>query len=175
MSTCEAVSDRMPAVAAGESEWTTEERAHLASCSNCAAEWMLVSSASNLGREVTVDASTLAPLVVKRVRAARARETRQRWMKHSMAVGGLAIAAVVLLMLVPSRNEAPDVPPTGVALEAPGKLQLAELDDAAPAELEMVLAEFDAPVAAASSLDGPDLEGLDMSQVERALRSWEES
>jgi hypothetical protein len=38
----------------------------------------------------------------------------------------------------------------------------------------MVLAEFDEPAVPASSLDGLDLEGLDMSQVERALRSWEE-
>ena len=56
-----------------------------------------------------------------------------------------------------------------------GELQLAELDDAAPAELEIVLAEFDAPALPESSLDGPDIEGLDQSQVEQALRSWEES
>ena len=69
----------------------------------------------------------------------------------------------------------PDRPPGGILVKSPGELQLAELDDAAPAELEVVLTEFDTPVAAASSLDGPDLEGLDMSQIERALRSWEES
>ena len=60
-------------------------------------------------------------------------------------------------------------------VEARGELQLAELDDAAPAELEMVLAEFDEPVETTSTLDGPDLEGLDISQMDSALRSWEES
>ena len=44
-----------------------------------------------------------------------------------------------------------------------------------PAELQAVLAEFDEPEVPASALDGPDVEGLDVSQVERALRSWEES
>ena len=63
----------------------------------------------------------------------------------------------------------------GITVAAPGELQLVELDDAAPEELEMVLADFDAPAAMESSLDGPDLEGLDTSQMERALRSWEES
>ena len=60
-------------------------------------------------------------------------------------------------------------------VEARGELQLAELDDAAPAELEMVLAEFDDPVETTGSLDDPDLEGLDISQMDSALRSWEES
>ena len=55
------------------------------------------------------------------------------------------------------------------------ELKLAELDDAEPAELEIVLVEFEEPVVPASSLVGPDLEGLDVSQLERALRSWEES
>ena len=67
------------------------------------------------------------------------------------------------------------VAPAPKCVEVPGELQLAELDDAAPAELEMVLAEFEEPASPESSFDSPDLEGLDMSQVESALRSWEES
>jgi hypothetical protein len=175
MSMCEEVSDRMPAAASGRSEWTAEERAHLASCSDCAAEWMLVVTASNLGRDVTVDAAALTPLVLNRARAAKVEATRQRWLRQSIVVAGLAIAAVVLLMLVPARNKAPEVPLGGVMVEARGGLQLAELDDAAPADLEMVLAEFDERVETTSTLDGPDLEGLDISQMDSALRSWEES
>ena len=176
MTMCEAVSDRMRAVAAGHSEWTAEERAHLASCSDCGAEWTLVSMASNLGRDVTLETGTLTTLVLKQVRAAKSKETRQRWVRQSIiAVGGLAIAAAALLMLVPARQEAPEGPPVGATVGVPGELQLAELDDAAPAELEMVLADFDAPAAMESPLDGPDLEGLDTLQMERALRSWEES
>ena len=62
MTMCEAVSDRMPAVAAGRSEWAAEERAHLVSCSGCEAEWTLVRMATVLGRDVTVEAATLTPL-----------------------------------------------------------------------------------------------------------------
>jgi len=175
MSMCDEMSDRMPSAASGRREWTAEERAHLASCRDCASEWTLVVTASNLARDVTVDTAALTPLVLNRARAAKVEATRQRQLRQSMAVAGLAIAAVVLLLLVPARNKAREVPPVGVMVEARGELQLAELDDAAPAELEMVLAEFDDPVETTGSLDDPDLEGLDISQMDSALRSWEES
>ena len=175
MSMCEAVSDRMPAVASGQSEWTAEERAHLASCGDCAAEWELVGAASRLGRDVTVDAAALTPVVLERVRAAKVEAIRSRWVKQAVAVGALAAAAVLLVLRMPEDAPDPLLPAVEVAMESPGELQLAELDDAAPAELEMVLAEFEEPASPESSFDSPDLEGLDMSQVESALRSWEES
>ena len=172
MSICDAVSDRMPAVASGRSEWTPEEQAHLASCDDCAAEWALQNAASRLGRDVIVDVTALAPVVLERVRAARAKDQRSWWVKRAVVVGTLAIAALLLLVMV--GRQVDPVPPPNVAANV-GELQLAELDDAAPAELEIVLAEFDAPALPESSLDGPDIEGLDQSQVEQALRSWEES
>lgn len=175
MSMCEAVSDRMPGVASGQTAWTEAERAHLVTCGDCAAEWQLVSVAARLGRDVTVNADRIAPLVVSRVRSAKQADERQRKVRWMVKAGGLAIAALLLLILVPRRRSG-EVPatPAGVAAQ-PAELQLAELDDAAPTELEMVLVEFDEPAVPASSLDGPDLEGLDVSQLERALRSWEES
>ena len=176
MSMCEAVSDRMPAVASGRSEWTAEEQAHLASCSGCAAEWTLVQAASRMGRDLAVDAATITPVVLKQVRAARMEEGRRRWMRQAVAVGSLAVAAVLLVVLMPEqREEDPYLPSMGVVVVEPADLQLAELDDAAPAELEMVLAEFEGPAVRVTSLDGPDVEELDQSQVEQALRSWEES
>lgn len=175
MTMCEAVSDRMPAVASGQREWTAEERAHLSGCAECSAEWKLVSVAATLGRNVTVDAAGLAPQVLERVRAAVRDDQRRRWVRRVALVGGLAIAAMLLLVVMPQNRGIAPVPETEVAVAVPAELRLAELDDAAPAELEMVLAELDEPAVPASSLDGPDLEGLDLSQVERALRSWEES
>ena len=177
MSMCEAVSDRMPAVASGQSEWTSEERAHLASCSDCAAEWRLVKAALTLGRHVTVDAVALTPLMLERWRAADVEERRSRWVKRAALVGSMAIAALLLLVMVPRWSQvSPVLPPSGVGVVAtPVELKLAELDDAEPAELELVLVEFEEPAVPASSLDGPDLEGLDVSQLEQALRSWEES
>ena len=172
MSLCDAVSDRMPLVASGRSEWTAEELAHLASCGECAAEWTLVRAASQMGREMTVDAA-ITPMVLERVRVAKAAEQRHRLVTRTAVAGTLAVAAVLLLVMVPRQaGPAPQAPNVAMNQE---ELQLAELDDAAPAELEMVLMEFDGPVVPASSLDGPDVEGLDVSQVERALRSWEES
>lgn len=174
MSMCEALSDRMPAVASGQSEWTAEEQAHLASCRECAAEWELVNAVTHLGRDMVVDAEALTPVVLKRVGAAKAEENRSRWVRQAVAVGALAAAAVLLVLRMPDDAPDPLLPRAGVTME-PGELQLAELDDAAPAELEMVLAEFEEPASPESSFDSPDLEGLDMSQVESALRSWEES
>lgn len=175
MSMCEACSDRMPAVASGQSDWMAEERSHLASCSECAAEWALVGVASRLGRDVTVDIESQLPQVLDRVREAKRSDRRRVWVRRSVQLGGLAIAAVLLLVMVPRWTEtAVQSSPVGVPA-GPAELQLAELDDAAPAELEMVLEQFDEPAVPVSSLDGPDLEGLDMSQIERALRSWEES
>jgi len=173
---CEAVSDRMPAVASGRGEWTAAERGHLAGCAECLAEWKLVSVAAMLGRDVTVDAAGFTPRVLERVHEARRADQRSRWVRASAVAGGLAIAALLLLVVVPrTRTTAPVQPAVGVVVPEAPDLQLAELDGAAPAELEMVLVEFDEPTVPVSSLDGPDLEGLDMSQVERALRSWEES
>jgi len=176
VSICEAVSDRMPSVAAGRSEWSAGELAHLAACRECAAEWKLVSAASMLGRGIVVDQAGLTTAVLERVRAARQGDRQRRWVARSAQVAGLAIAAVALLTIVPRRRHAVPVQPSPeVAMQAPAGLPLAELDGAAPSELEVVLTEFDAPMPAGSSLDGPDVEGLDVSQVERALRSWEES
>ena len=173
MSLCDAVSDRMPLVASGRSEWTAEELAHLASCGECAGEWTLVRAASQMGREMTVDAAAITPMVLERVRVAKAAEQRHRLVTRTAVAGTLAVAAVLLLVMVPRlAGPVPQAPNVGMNQ---GELQLAELDDAAPAELEMVLVEFDGPVVPASSLVGPDVEGLDVSQVERALRSWEES
>ena len=176
MNMCEAVSDRMPAVASGRVEWTAAERGHLAGCPECLPEWKLVSVAAMLGRDVTADAAGLTPRVLERVHAAAREDQRSRWLRRAAVAGGVAIAAMLLLVVVPrTRTTAPVQPPVGVVVSEAPDLQLAELDGAAPAELEMVLVEFDEPTVPVSSLDGPDLEGLDMSQVERALRSWEES
>ena len=175
MSMCERMSELMPAVAAGRSEWAGEEAAHLESCTDCAAEWALVRTASRMGRGVTVDDAVILPRLLESMRESRRSDRRRAWLRRSMQLGGLAIAAVLLLMLVPRKPTAPATPGATVAIAEAAPLQLAELDDAAPSDLEMVLVEFDEPAVPASSLDAPDLEGLDMSQVERALRSWEES
>ena len=138
-----------------------------ASCGAVRRSGELVGPASRLGRDVTVDAAALTPMVLERVRAAKVEARRSRWVRQAVAVGSLAAAAVLLVLLMPD-EAGPVATATEVATEMPGELQLAELDDAGPGELEMVMTEFEEPGSPASSLDGPELEGLGMSQV-RAL------
>jgi predicted anti-sigma-YlaC factor YlaD len=164
----------MPAVALGRSEWLPAELEHLKGCPDCMAEWELVSAASQLGRSVTVDMAGLTPRLQERIRVSRGDELRRRWVRWS-AVAGLAAAAVLLLTIVPRRQGVEPVVPQPATRAGAASLQLAELDDAAPSELELVLAEFDEPAVPGSSLDGPDVDDLDVPQVEHALRSWEES
>ncbi len=176
MTMCDAVSDRMPVVASGRGEWTATEREHLAGCAECSAEWELVSVAATMGRDVTVDAARLTSGLLERLHGAAREDQRNRRVRRVTVVGLLAIAAMLLLVMVPRNGGVtPGRQGPAIGITLPAELQLAELDDAAPAELEMVLVEFDEPAVPGSSLDGPDLEGLDMSQVEGALRSWEES
>ncbi len=176
MTMCEALSDRMPAVAGGRDAWSVEEQAHLASCSDCSAEWKVVATASGLGRSVIVDPQRLAPELLGRLREARRQDRRKVWVRRSAPVVGLAIAAAALLVVLPrGREQGPAAPlPAAAALEA-GPLQLAELEGATTADLVVVLASFDEPAVPRSALDGPNVEGMDLIQVQRALESWEES
>ena len=45
---CEALSDRMPAVARGGASWDAEEAAHFDICLDCQAEWSLVCTTHNI-------------------------------------------------------------------------------------------------------------------------------
>ena len=172
MTMCELMTDRMPGIVHGRARWSEQEQQHLASCEACRAEWELVSRASLLGEALTVDPSQVTTGVLSRLHAARTARM-SAFQSPAIQLVALAAAAILLAVIVPNQRSTPEGM-TAVP-SAPGLLQLAELDDAAPDDLEEVLAVFDVPVDPESSLNGADMEGITDAQVESALRSWEES
>lgn len=176
MTMCEAMTDRMPDVSLGRGTWSREEHEHLASCAACRLEWEIVSGAGALGKGLTVDAARVTAGVLEQLRSEKAARRPVAWQSPAAQLVALAVAASILLAVV-VRKQSPGSGATPVVATAAagGPLQLAELESAAPDELQEVLAVFDVPVDPANSLNGADLEGLTDSQVENALRSWEES
>lgn len=171
MITCDAASERMPSVAAGRSTWSAEEAGHLRTCPACAAEWQLVSASAALGQVTgSPEPGAQAEALLGRLREAKAQDRRRR----SLGVGGLvglAVAAGLLAVVLAGPPKGAVAPPTPAV--AVLDLPLAELDQAEEVDLEQVLAEFDVPLG-----DPPiviDFDGVDVMQVERALRAWEES
>lgn len=172
MTTCEQLSDLMPAVLAGRDRWNPTEAAHLASCRACTDEWRLVQVAGGIGAALPApDASHLATMVLARVRADAARTRRRTRIIGGLA--GLAAAAALALVVVRPRGADPAASSTATA-PVVFELPLAELEDATDAELRAVLATFDPAIGDAQSL-GEDLRSLDGNDVQRALRAWEES
>ena len=91
---CEALSDRMPAVARGDASWDNEEAAHLGICRDCQLEWRLVAPIALAARPApTMDIERIAAAVHAAVRPTPtvvSITSRRRW---SRALVGLAAAA----------------------------------------------------------------------------------
>jgi hypothetical protein len=193
MMNCDDLQDRMPAVAAGRDQWSDGEQAHVNGCGECAAAWRLVSAASQLGRDITpgIDPAMMTRAVLERVRLAEQASRRRRI--SAWTVGGAALATAAALLLTVVRRPETASPPTaapivastqvattdvasaeGATTEVAVALPLAELSDVGATELEEVLTEFEEPLGAKAAT-APELEGLDATQLENALRSWEES
>ena len=180
MTSCELLSDRMPAVAAGADAWTVEELAHLDGCADCRADWGLVAAVQAYGRGMAThrDPETMASAVLERLREATLADRSRAATRRVLAWGGLAAAAALMLAVlfggpdrqIPEHASIAPVTPTAVAFHVP----LPELDGAAPDELQAVLDGLEAPLGESSMLDddfsGDDLTQLDM---ERVLRAWE--
>jgi hypothetical protein len=164
MSDCAWLSDRMPAVAVGQSSWTPEEARHLADCSACQGEWELVRRSVLLGEDVRAecDPGVTARLLLQRLAADR---EKVRFRTRSWSFAGLASAAAIAAMFW---SGAPAVNPTTKAVPAVTALQLPlpELDDLQPGELDSVLQVLDEPYvgdstdsSAADDLDAGVLDG----------------
>jgi len=173
MTMCDRLSERMVAVARGESSWTEEEAAHVASCRDCGSEWRVVSAAAAVG-------ARLPELNIARI-SARVRERlaepatsiesglrargRGRWTNWAI---GLAAAAMLVLAVRLTRKPPTPVPP--IAVES--ALVLSELDELSASELEEVLTELDGS-GGVPGADGSGLGDLTADELERVLRSWE--
>lgn len=170
MTECEALSERMPLVAHGESAWTAAEAGHLAQCAECAAEWRLVQVAAGLGRReaAAVDPALVAAGVHGRRVAARRWERRFRaW----GAIGALAAAAAVALVVWPGPR--PDSGPVRAAVaDAPPTL-VPELDSLSADELQSVLGSLDRPLAESRTLGTDGLGDLSDDQLATVLNTME--
>lgn len=180
MNSCEALSDRMPAVASGRATWTAGEAAHLATCADCRAEWELVAAARTLGRDVVPGRApeAMAAAALAQDRAARHADARRRTTRWAISWGGLAAAAMLMLAVL-FRQPGADAPavattpdPAPVAAVA-FRLSLPELDDADPEELQAVLDGLDVPLGESSTLDGGVTDDVTGPDMERVLRAWE--
>lgn len=174
MSTCAELSERMPEVALGRSAWTEAERAHLAACGECRAEWSLVRAGSRLGADLPMlDAGVSAERVLLRLRHEQAGERARRRL-GAWAVAGLAAAAGVLLVLWTGRGtggvalpvDSTSRTPLPVATPAPAAAQDTGLD---PMSLPSAVAAAPSP-AAATELPIPELDGLDAQALDSVLR-----
>jgi hypothetical protein len=170
---CEAMSDRMVAVAHNRATWGPEETGHLVSCADCAAEWRLVQTASSLGgAEVRhLDAGQVGRTVLQRLSVARLRA--RRWRHAGWIVGLAAAAAIAALVWVgPRRDTGPERQNATIAAET-FELPVTELYDLDAGQLQTVLDQLDAPLGSAASPEAPALGDLKASELERVLRSLE--
>jgi len=166
MSDCGWLSDRMPTVALGRTEWTEEETRHLSDCPSCQGEWELVRLSSRLGQDVAakLDAGSTSRVVFQRLERARQEDRlrRQSWSFAALATAA-AIAAVVWTGKPITRPVAPLAGPVAAASLL---IPLPELDNLDPAELNTVLQTIDEPTIASptdtgsAALDDDDLEGV---------------
>jgi hypothetical protein len=168
MNDCVRLSDRMPDVSQGRTQWTPTELSHLSSCAGCRREWELVRAASRLGEGLFggMDPEKMSRNLLQRLKRARAAR-RRMW-----SVAGLAAAAGLAAVLW-SGNPEPSsgpLPATGVAsLE----ISLPELEELQPAELDSVLRHFDDPPATDPVPENGELSDLDSEELETVLDFWE--
>ena len=174
MNDCGWLSDRIPGVTLGQSQWTPEEVLHLDGCADCRQEAELVRAAAGVGRGVMekVKPDALAGAVLQRLSSARKAERLRR---RTWSVAGLAAAAAILAAVWSGgmgRTESPSAG-AGSLASAPLTFPLPELESLQPAELDSVLRTMDEPAFRESTTDDPDLGDLNADELERVLDSWE--
>jgi len=161
-----ALSDRMPAVARGEAEWTAPEAEHLRGCAECLEEFAVVQAGVVAAAGVAVDGDRIAAEVLRRLRT----EPVVRRPRRRLWVLGLAAAAVVALLLVPriaTRSSPEDTGSAPIAVHLPG------LDGLTEAGLDEMLESLDPVWTDTPTIDAPSLDDLDPQELEQVQRPWE--
>lgn len=172
MTDCGWLSDRIPSVATGQTEWTPEELRHLNGCRMCQQEWELIRVAGRVGEsaEVSFNLPAMASTVLQRLERERAAGRRLRAWSFTGLAAAAAIAAAVWTGGVESGPIAPAPAPmvaAGVAIPLP------ELDNLQTAELDSVLQTMDEPSVSEPVVDEPGLGDLNSDELESVLHSWE--
>lgn len=172
MTDCERLSDRMPEVAMARAAWSSEEAAHLASCTECRGEWDLVLAARRLeARAPTVDGDAIAAAVQRRLTAERTgrRRTRRLWTAAgSAAAAAAAIAIAVGTGRAPEPEAGPEVVAQGEAL-----VPLPELEGLETAQLDTLLQALEGPLAGSSTLESSTMSDDVDAELERILDTGE--
>ncbi len=165
---CPLISDRMPDVLAGRDRWTEEDRAHLAECSECGTEWLLVKQASTLGNRAAgeLDHQEVARQVLLRLGSFEGSSGRRmvRW--------AMAVAAALLIAALGWAGFSGRSAPAEQAAEF-----LPQLDSLDAGELSVVFRSLDDPAADQTPqlLPGETagLTDLTDSELQLILDSWE--
>jgi hypothetical protein len=175
MTGCGWLSDRIPAVVLGRTEWTPHEMQHLQECQACQHEWEVVRAVSRLGvsRDAVIDPEAVSTLVLQRLREEPGRTHLRR---RTWAMSGLAAAAAITVAIWtgsvgdsarPSRDN-------GSLAAAQLEIPLPELESLQAAELDTVLRGMDEPNNFRDPGDDePELSDLNSDELERVLDTWE--
>lgn len=171
---CEALSDRMPAVARGHASWDVEEASHLEHCADCQAEWALVAPIARRAAPAPVmDLDRIAASIVRETRPeaqviAITSSRRRRWTQG--LIGLAAAAAVTLAVYTPKATPEPEevaLVPTRV------KTAIPELDVLLEDELKVVLAAIEDPSTELTPGVLPRLGDLTEAELQQLLKSVE--
>lgn len=172
---CEALSDRMPAVARGHASWDAEEGSHMEHCADCQAEWALVAPiARRASVTPAMDLDRMVAAVVRESRrdadviAITSAPRRRRWAQG--LIGLAAAAAVTLAVYMPKATPTPDevsLVPTRV------KTAIPELDALLEDELKVVLAAIEDPSTELTPGVLPRLGDLTEAELQQLLKSVE--
>jgi hypothetical protein len=172
MSDCGWLADRMPAVALGRAEWTSDETQHLTGCRACQEEWELLRLSGRLGQDAgaKLDAGAATGLMLQRLARTR-QEDRSR--SESWTFAALASAAAIAVAVWSGKPvTGPAATSAGSLVAASLQIPLPELDNLEPAELNTVLQTFDEPLVGAPT-DVPGSGDLDDDDLEGVLNIWE--
>lgn len=174
MMTCDVISDRLPALAQGQTDWLPEEEAHLRNCPDCRREWELVQAAAALGAQAAdrVDSAAVGDAVLARLQAPQHRSYRVA------SLVGLAAAAAIVIVAVAGRGPAGIVPNRSTAVPATPAASLLPLPSIAGLDttaLTEVLNSIDDSLPEATGSLGPQLDDLTAQQLEQLLQSLEVS
>jgi hypothetical protein len=168
MSGCSRLSDRMPSVALARSAWTAEESGHLAECASCQQEWNLIRVSAALGKGVGADLDGAATSRAVLQRLVRQKETVQ--LRRSWGFAALSGAAAAAAIVWASATKTVRTPPPAPAAVASLRIQLPELDNLLPAELNAVLQTIDEPYVGGSD-DGAISDSDE--ELESGFETWE--
>jgi hypothetical protein len=163
---CLTLRDRMPDMVHRSLTWSQEEEQHIATCSDCAAEWLLVRRGAALHADLAIDADRVAVHVIGRLRSIEpAPSAIRRIPWRAGIIGLLAAAASVVVFLSTSHRPRSDNTSNEqtVAIVIP---ELQALDDG---ELESVLRSMGPSEADATPGNLPHLEDLTDAELEQLL------